>query len=50
MQTYEKSVHTGSYTYDPSGEYRNWDQVVRKNHLQIRVKDNLLILTPQSRK
>ena len=40
----EGSYNPRSYTYDPPREYRNWEQVVRKNQLQIQVADNLLVL------
>jgi hypothetical protein len=50
MTGVEGSYNPRSFTYDPPRDYRNWEQVVRKNHLQIQVVDNLLVLPPQPRK
>lgn len=33
-----------TFTYNPPGDYRNWEEVILSNRIQLRVKDNLIVL------
>ena len=44
MTGIEGYYNTTQNTYNPPKEYRNWENVVLKNRIQIEVKDNLFVL------
>ena len=49
MTGVEGSYKISQNTYNPPKEYRNWENVVLKNRIQIQVKNNLFVL-PASNK
>ncbi|RPH90867.1 MAG: hypothetical protein EHM72_18630 [Calditrichaeota bacterium] len=40
----EGIYNAGTFTYNPPSDYRNWEAVILLNRIELRVKDNLIVL------